>query len=49
MGGYFDAYVELDEIRDLLGHKSAQTTSEYLTRLGAGEAIDFAKQRSWQM
>jgi integrase/recombinase XerD len=41
--------LSLAGIRELLGHKSAQTTSEYLTRLGAGEAIDFAKQRSWQL
>jgi integrase/recombinase XerC len=34
-------------IRDLLGHSSAAITDRYLRRLGAGEAVDFARQRKW--
>jgi integrase/recombinase XerD len=34
-------------IRDLLGHSSLATTDRYLRRLGAGEAIEFARQREW--
>jgi integrase len=37
----------LSMIRDLLGHSSLATTDTYLRRLGAGEAIDFARPRSW--
>src|SRR5207249_2858356 len=39
----------LTGIRDLLGHASAATTDRYLRRLGAGEAIEFARQRQWSM
>lgn len=35
-------------IRDLLGHSTVATTDTYLRRLGAGEAIDFARQRTWE-
>jgi site-specific recombinase XerD len=35
-------------IRDLLGHSSAAVTDRYLRRLGTGEAIDFARQRTWE-
>lgn len=34
-------------IRDLLGHSSAAVTDRYLRRLGAGEAVAFARDRSW--
>jgi site-specific recombinase XerD len=34
-------------IRDLLGHSSAAVTDRYLRRLGTGEAIEFARRRSW--
>ena len=34
-------------IRDLLGHSSAAVTDRYLRRLGASEAVDFARARSW--
>ena len=37
----------LSMIRDLLGHSSLATTDTYLRRLGAGEAIDFARARTW--
>lgn len=37
----------LSMIRDLLGHSSLATTDTYLRRLGAGEAVDFARRRSW--
>jgi site-specific recombinase XerD len=37
----------LSTIRDLLGHSSASVTDRYLRRLGAGEAIDFARNRIW--
>lgn len=30
-------------IRDLLGHSSAAVTDRYLRRLGAGEAVEFAR------
>lgn len=46
--------VELDRegaplpiIRDLLGHSSVATTDRYLRRLGASEAVDFARARAW--
>jgi hypothetical protein len=35
-------------IRDLLGHSSAAVTDRYLRRIGAGEAIAFARQRPWR-
>jgi site-specific recombinase XerD len=35
-------------IRDLLGHSSAAVTDRYLRRLGAGEAVEFARQRDWR-
>lgn len=38
----------LSMIRDLLGHGSLATTDTYLRRLGAGEAVDFARRRSWK-
>lgn len=37
----------LSTIRDLLGHSSASVTDRYLRRLGAGEAVEFARQRIW--
>jgi site-specific recombinase XerD len=37
----------LSAIRDLLGHSSAAVTDRYLRRLGTGEAIEFARNRSW--
>jgi integrase/recombinase XerD len=37
----------LSLIRDLLGHSSLATTDTYLRRLGAGEAVDFARARTW--
>jgi hypothetical protein len=36
-------------IRDLLGHSSASVTDRYLRRLGAGEAVDFARNRQWAL
>jgi site-specific recombinase XerD len=38
----------LSMIRDLLGHSSLATTDTYLRRLGAGEAVDFARRRNWE-
>jgi site-specific recombinase XerD len=35
-------------IRDLLGHSSAAVTDRYLRRLGAGAAVEFARQRAWR-
>ena len=37
----------LSTIRDLLGHSSASITDRYLRRLGTGEAVDFARRRTW--
>jgi site-specific recombinase XerD len=37
----------ISTIRDLLGHSSAAVTDRYLRRHGAGEAVDFARQRRW--
>jgi site-specific recombinase XerD len=37
----------LSAIRDLLGHSSAAVTDRYLRRLGAGEAVDFTRRRTW--
>lgn len=37
----------LSTIRDLLGHSSASVTDRYLRRLGAGEAVEFARARTW--
>lgn len=34
-------------IRDLLGHSSLAVTDRYLRRIGAGEAVEFARQREW--
>jgi integrase/recombinase XerC len=39
----------LSTIRDLLGHSSASTTDRYLRRLGAGDAVEFARNRKWQL
>jgi integrase len=36
-------------IRDLLGHSSAAVTDRYLRRLGAGEAVEFARNREWAL
>jgi integrase/recombinase XerD len=36
-------------IRDLLGHSSASVTDRYLRRLGAGEAVEFARNRDWAL
>ena len=38
----------LSTIRDLLGHSSASVTDRYLRRLGAGQAVEFARSRTWQ-
>jgi integrase/recombinase XerD len=38
----------LTTVRDLLGHSSAATTSLYLSRLGAGEAVEFSRKRRWE-
>lgn len=37
----------LSHIRDLLGHSTAAITDSYLRRVGAGDAIRFASNRSW--
>jgi site-specific recombinase XerD len=37
----------LTTVQAHLGHQSAATTSIYLSRIGAGEAVAFARQRSW--
>jgi site-specific recombinase XerD len=37
----------LSTIRDLLGHSSAAVTDTYLRRLGASEAVSFARKRAW--
>jgi site-specific recombinase XerD len=39
----------LSTIRDLLGHSSAATTDRYLRRLGAGDAVEFGRQREWEL
>jgi site-specific recombinase XerD len=39
----------LSTIRDLLGHSSAAVTDRYLRRIGAGDAINFARQRTWAL
>lgn len=39
----------LSTIRDLLGHGSAATTDRYLRRLGAGDAVAFARDREWEL
>jgi site-specific recombinase XerD len=38
---------DLITVRDLLGHSSAATTQTYLSRIGASDAVEFAKQREW--
>jgi site-specific recombinase XerD len=38
---------DLVTVQRLLGHRSAATTSVYLSRLGATDAVEFAKQREW--
>jgi len=37
----------LTTIRDLLGHSSAAVTDRYLRRVGASDATDFARNRTW--
>lgn len=37
----------LTTLQALLGHSSAATTARYLTRIGASEAVEFARSRSW--
>jgi site-specific recombinase XerD len=37
----------VSQIRDLLGHSSLAVTDRYLRRVGATEAIAFARQREW--
>jgi site-specific recombinase XerD len=39
----------ISTIRDLLGHSSASVTHRYLRRLGAGEAVEFARHRRWEL
>jgi site-specific recombinase XerD len=34
-------------VRDLLGHSSVAVTDRYLTRVGASEAVEFARARVW--
>lgn len=36
-------------IRDLLGHSSLAVTDRYLRRLGAGAAVEFARNRNWSL
>jgi site-specific recombinase XerD len=36
-------------IRDLLGHSSLAVTDRYLRRLGAGAAVEFARNRDWNL
>jgi site-specific recombinase XerD len=38
---------DLLTVRDLLGHSSAATTQTYLSRIGASEAVEFARSREW--
>jgi integrase/recombinase XerD len=38
----------LTTIRDLLGHSSTAVTDRYLRRIGATEAIEFARRRNWE-
>lgn len=37
----------LSTIRDLLGHSSASVTDRYLRRIGASDAVEFARERKW--
>lgn len=37
----------LTTVQMLLGHSSAATTSIYLSRIGASEAVNFARSRDW--
>jgi integrase/recombinase XerD len=39
----------LSTIRDLLGHSSAAVTDRYLRRVGAGDAVEFARSRAWSL
>jgi integrase/recombinase XerC len=39
---------DLLTVQRLLGHSSAATTSVYLSRLGASEAVEFARSRVWE-
>ena len=39
----------ISTIRDLLGHSSASVTDRYLRRLGAGEAVEFSRNREWTL
>ena len=38
----------MSAIRDLLGHSSAAVTDRYLRRLGASDAVEFARRREWR-
>ncbi len=38
---------DLLTVQRLLGHQSAATTSIYLSRIGASEAVEFARRREW--
>jgi site-specific recombinase XerD len=38
---------DLLTVRDLLGHSSAATTQTYLSRIGASDAVEFARKREW--
>lgn len=38
---------DLLTVRDLLGHRSASTTQVYLSRVGASDAVEFARKRTW--
>jgi site-specific recombinase XerD len=42
-----DEGAPLYAIRDALGHSSVATTNIYLSRLGAGEAVEFVRSRTW--
>ena len=38
---------DLVTVQQLLGHSSAATTSIYLSRVGASQAVEFARSRTW--
>jgi site-specific recombinase XerD len=40
---------DLLAVRDLLGHSSAATTQTYLSRIGASDAVEFARKREWSV
>jgi site-specific recombinase XerD len=40
---------DLLTVRDLLGHRSAFSTQVYLSRIGASDAVEFARRREWTL